>query len=144
MSSEPEEELGRGRRAKNPNAKYVDSDYVTDSDFIVVQGRKGGKAKARQPRKDEIDVVYDYCGDNICDIKYATTPERVPLWIELIKENYKNVSETLRGGHGKQIKLLESKLKGTIIEIFLETGLIMIKGKPATFKLWAEQEFKIR
>ncbi len=123
--------LGRGQRAKNPNPRYE------DSDFIMARGRKG---KAPQPKKDEIDVVYDHSGEDICDVKYGTSPDRIPQWIDLIRANYKNLTETLKSGHGKQIKLTEPKWKGTVIELF-ESGIIMVKGRKGLFVDWAEQEF---
>ena len=124
--------LGRGQRHKSPPVKYKDDDYM-----MVNRGRK---KKAKQPRHDKEDVVYDTRGEDVCCIKYGTTPERLPLWIDLIKTTYLSVAERLSGGHGTQIKLLAKPWKGTVIELY-NTGIIFIKGKKGTFVSWAEQEF---
>ena len=124
--------LGRGQREKHPTPRYQDK-------FIMPA--KGKKGKSPQPKPDEIDSVYDYRGEEVCDIKFATKPERVELWVKVIEENYKCVPpQHLPRSKDIQIKLLATKWKGTIIELF-QTGIIVVKGKACNFIPWAEQEF---
>ena len=100
------------------------------------------------PKKDECDIVYDYRLDQIIHVKYATTPDRIQLWVELLKKEYSgndSIIQDLHGGGegGKQIKIITGVHAGTIIELFYDTGMIVVKGKSPQFKNWAHDVFPI-
>ena len=100
--------------------------------------------KKKLPVQNEIDSVQDFRLDKIIDVKFATLPERVQMWIDEIENYYPenaSVTENLNGEVGKQIKLLHGDHKGTIIEIFYDTGTIVVKGKSPQFIDWAEKVF---
>ena len=67
-------------------------------------------------------------------------------WIDVLSNEYpenESAIQNLHGGGkgGKQVKLITGECAGTIIELFFDTGMIVIKGKSPNFLRWATSKF---
>ena len=90
----------------------------------------------------------DYRLHDIVHVKYCSEPSKVQKWIDVLSNEYpknESVIQSLHGGGkgGKQVKLITGECAGTIIELFYDTGMIVIKGKSPNFLRWATSTFSV-
>ncbi len=129
---------GRPVRENKQKPRHLREDFVT---------LDMGRPPKKTPVNNEHDKVEDMTqAGKICCIKYATTVERLPLWIDAIERKYPgddSVTQGLNSGDGKQVKIYVAPYANTVIELFYTTGLIVIKGKHPAFIKWADEVYPL-
>ena len=82
----------------------------------------------------------------LTDIKFRTVLNRVSMWTEAIVEFYesqsiKYVKEEIKSGDGSKIKALSGQYQSVTVSLYVDTGTIMIQGKVAAMRKWANELF---